>query len=267
MTQYRLKAYAKVNVGLTVTGRRSDGYHLISSYFLRIPLHDDILVTFSPGDGIVIRGNESYIGNGTDIMEKAMRLYREETGSRIRAEITIRKNIPSEAGLGGGSSDAAAILRAVNDFTGLLDESRLRSLSLSCGADVPFFLSGERCAYVSGIGEEIRPAEFPSFYTNISLFRPEGKGVSTGDAYRKLDALSIETRTLGKLEYPLRRSSFPNVFEKVQSTALYDSLSPETDALDYLSLSGSGNVWFLLSRNAWSGSDSRLIWTGPLFVD
>lgn len=256
---YRSKAYAKVNIGLKITGKREDGYHLLSSYFLLIPLYDEIELEITEGDNISIEGNESYLTSKVDLMEKAVRLYREKTGLEFGVNIKIDKNIPTRAGLGGGSSDSASVLKLLNSHFKALTDDETMVLSTKIGADVPFFFSGYGFAYVEGTGEKITKKTFPGGYNYISLFRQNESGVSTKEAYDKLDSLSLDHCPLPGITYPIRREDYPNDFEKVEGTGLYNSLSKELEENDYLSLSGSGSVWFLLSKNEWRGSKDDLI--------
>ena len=264
---FRTEAYAKVNIGLKITGKRDDGYHTLSSYFLLVPFHDEITLEIKDGDGTEIEGNGSYLREGEDLMAKAVRLYREKTGLRFGTDIRIRKNIPVKAGMGGGSSDASAVLRLLNAHFGALSESEMISLSSAVGADVPFFTSRLKFALVEGTGGIIKERAFPSGYRYITLFRADPGGTETGKAYRKLDSLPLDLSPLGDISYPITRSSFPNDFEKIEGTAMYDTLKDRLREGDYLSLTGSGSVWFLLSGEKWTGKEEALIATEKLFVD
>ncbi len=264
---YRTRAEAKVNIGLKITGKRDDGYHTLSSYFLLIPFFDEIEVEIKEGDGTEIEGNCGYLSSGEDIMAKAVRLYREKTGLVFGVHIRIRKNIPTKAGLGGGSSDAAAVLRILNDHFNAMSRNDLLSLSSSVGADVPFFTTGYRFAYVEGIGERIEECSFPEGYSHITLFCAPGSGTSTKEAYRKLDSVKLDSRPLPDITYPMTRTLFPNDFERIEGTGMYDTLRNKLGKNDYLSLSGSGSVWFLLSEGEWKGNEPELIASRKLFVD
>ncbi len=264
---YYLRAKAKVNVGLRITGKRDDGYHTLSSYFLLIPFFDELWISFSEGDGVEIEGNGGYLENTEDIMEKAVGLYSRKTGLRFHTSIRIKKHIPVKAGLGGGSSDAAAVLTALNSNFRALSDDALMTLSSSVGADVPFFLTGYRFAYVEGTGDIIEEREFPLSYRYISLFRAEGSGVSTGEAYGKLDSFSLNQDPLQEISCPLTREKYPNDFEKIEGTEMYVKLGKKLGKDDYLSLSGSGSVWFLLSRNEWKGGEPEFLGCRELFID
>ncbi len=261
---YKAKAYAKVNIGLRIVGRRDDGYHLISSYFLLIPLYDEIETDINNGSGVIINGNESYLDKGEDLMEKAVKIYKEKTNLDFSVSIKIKKNIPTKAGLGGGSSDAAATLTLINNHFKALSSAELLMLAGKIGADVPFFVSGFKTAYCEGIGEKMEERRLPEEYKYIALFRGEGSGVSTSDAYSRLDELSLLSDPLPLLEYPISREKYPNDFEKITGDEVYRKMKESLQDSDYLSLSGSGSVWFLLSRNEWKGKSEDLIYKGKI---
>ena len=250
MIREKVKAFAKVNIGLKVGEKRSDGYHNIDSYFLRIPFFDELTLSLEEGEyRVEIKGNEGYLEKGkTDIMEKAARLYSERTGKRFALSIDIDKHIPEKAGLGGGSSDAAAVLLFLNKYFKSLDREELILLSQSVGADVPFFVSEEKLARVNGIGEIVIPLIYDLPYKYITLFRAQGSGVSTKEAYEKLDDRNIMYSPLPPLSFPLKRDSFPNDFELLEGTDMLKTISSLSSDGDYASLSGSGSVWFVLSR-------------------
>lgn len=264
---YSTKAYAKVNIGLKITGQRDDGYHTISSYFLLTPFYDEIELSIHEGNTISITGNKNYIGDGEDLMAKAYRFYREKTGLVFSVEIRIKKNIPLKAGLGGGSSDAASVLRLLENHFHVLGEDGLFSLSSAVGADVPFFITGFRFAYVEGTGDKIEERKFPSGYRYITLFRGNESGVSTKEAYRKLDSLKLDCTPLPDISYPIRRSDFPNDFEKIEGNKMLSELGGYLNNDDYLSLSGSGSVWFLLSREKWTSETPLYFVSKEIEVD
>lgn len=153
---YDVAAPAKLNLFLHVTGRRPDGYHLIQSVFMLIDwcdtLHFDIR-----NDGQISREDLHGELPAEDLVLRAARALKIHTGCPLGAHIGIEKHIPTQAGMGGGSSDAATCLLALNRLWNLnLPRSELEMLGLRLGADVPFFLRG-RNAWVEGIGEVITP--------------------------------------------------------------------------------------------------------------
>lgn len=155
-TKLVLESPAKVNLTLEVLGRRADGYHSIRSVLAPITLHDT--VTFVPGGRkLVFHGGQGAPKDDTNLAVRAVHALQEHRGVRHGVEIRIVKRIPIAAGLGGGSSNAATVLRGLNELWGLgLSGAVLERLGLSIGSDVPFFLRGGTCL-AGGRGEELEP--------------------------------------------------------------------------------------------------------------
>lgn len=153
-------APAKLNLFLHITGRRADGYHLLQSVFVPIDWCDTLHFE-RRADGRLRRHDLGETLPEDDLCLRAARLLQQESGCALGADISIEKRLPSGAGMGGGSSDAASTLLALNRLWGL-DWPRARLLALAgrLGADVPFFVVG-RPAWVEGIGERITPLELP----------------------------------------------------------------------------------------------------------
>ena len=150
-----VKAYAKINLTLEVLGRRDDGYHDVTSVMQTIGLFDTL--TVEPDREIVLECDVAELRSQDNLAAAAARLLRESTGCGAGARIRIEKGIPVSAGLGGGSSDAAAALRALNALWGLgLSTRELEPLAAQLGSDVPFFLHNGT-AMVHGWGERVRP--------------------------------------------------------------------------------------------------------------
>ena len=154
-------APAKLNLFLHVVGSRADGYHLLQTVF-RFVGHGDSL-RFSPrADGRVTLARPlPGVPPESDLTVRAVRLLQEETGCRQGVQIDIEKRLPMGGGLGGGSSDAATVLLALNHLwrTGV-PRRRLHEIGLSLGADVPVFIFGEN-AFAEGVGEALRPVQVP----------------------------------------------------------------------------------------------------------
>jgi len=149
-------APAKLNLFLHVVGRRPDGYHLLQTLFRFIDLHDTLHFALRK-DGVVHRSNTvAGVAEDQDLCVRAARLLQSESGCSSGVDIEIEKHIPIGGGLGGGSSDAATTLIALNRLWALgLSRKRLMQLGLSLGADVPVFLFGEN-AFAEGVGEELQ---------------------------------------------------------------------------------------------------------------
>lgn len=161
----RVPAPAKLNLFLHITGQRADGYHLLQSVFTFIDLCDYLDFTLRV-DGVICRKGASLDGLAAedDLIVRAAKLLQEATGSSFGATIACEKNIPAGAGLGGGSSDAATTLLALNRLwkTGL-SRQQLMELGLRLGADVPVFIFGQS-AFAEGIGECLRPISLPNLH-------------------------------------------------------------------------------------------------------
>ena len=157
---YDLPAPAKLNLFLHITGRRADGYHLLQSVFMLIDWCD-ILHVEKRSDGRLTREDLTTPLPEDDLVLRAAKALQAVAGTADGAHIGIAKRVPAQAGMGGGSSDAATCLLALNRLWGLdLPLSKLEQIGLALGADVPFFLRG-RNAWVEGIGEQITPIELP----------------------------------------------------------------------------------------------------------
>jgi 4-diphosphocytidyl-2-C-methyl-D-erythritol kinase len=154
-------APAKLNLCLHIVGRRADGYHLLQSALQLIDLRDD-LSFFSRPAGVIerIRGPDE-VSAEEDLVVRAARLLAEHAAVERGVAIALEKRIPIQAGLGGGSSDAATTLVALNRLWGLgLSVEALAELGATLGADVPVFVGG-RSAWVEGVGERLTPTDFP----------------------------------------------------------------------------------------------------------
>lgn len=156
-----LPAPAKLNLFLHITGRRSDGYHLLETVFDMIDVGDRLHLRVRNDGALIRRDTLPGVTPEQDLTVRAARLLAEETGCRLGVDIAIDKRIPMGGGLGGGSSDAATMLLGLNRLWGLrLTRRQLMRLALRLGADVPFFVFG-RTAYATGIGEKLQPLPLP----------------------------------------------------------------------------------------------------------
>jgi 4-diphosphocytidyl-2-C-methyl-D-erythritol kinase len=162
-----LPAPAKLNLFLHVTGRRADGYHTLQTAFQLIDLAD-WLDFERRGDGQIVRTGDLRWDASEDLVVRAAGALQQATGCRLGASIRVTKNIPTGSGMGGGSSDAATTLIALNRLWGLgLARSELAAIALPLGADVPFFLHGGN-AFAEGVGEELHSvATPPAWYAVI----------------------------------------------------------------------------------------------------
>ena len=156
---YDLPAPAKLNLFLHITGRRPDGYHLLQSVFVLIDWADTLHVE-RRSDGLLRRQDLGPALPADDLSLRAARALQQASGCSFGADISVLKNVPWGAGMGGGSSDAATVLLALNRLWNLnLPRARLLALATPLGADVPFFVGGDN-AFVEGIGEKLTPIEW-----------------------------------------------------------------------------------------------------------
>ncbi len=161
--RFSLRAPAKINLYLRIVGRRPDGYHTLDTLMHKVDLHDEIDLCLQP-QGIRLRCEDADLPEDRgNLVVRAAELFFATFGGRCRqprpgVAITLRKNIPIAAGLGGGSSDAAATLIGLNELLACgCTATELAALGLRLGADVPFFLDPTPAAHASGVGEVLRP--------------------------------------------------------------------------------------------------------------
>ncbi|ABM36217.1 4-(cytidine 5'-diphospho)-2-C-methyl-D-erythritol kinase [Polaromonas naphthalenivorans] len=200
---YDIPAPAKLNLFLHITGRRPDGYHLLQSVFMLIDWCDTLHFELRT-DGQISRTDLNSPAQNNfealpaeDLAVRAARALQAASGTPLGVHISLEKNIPSQAGMGGGSSDAASCLLALQRLWGVrLPSQDLRAIALSLGADVPFFLSGSH-AWVEGIGEQITPITLPA--ARFVVLKPAA-GVSTPDIFNAPD-LKRDTKTATMLGF------------------------------------------------------------------
>ena len=162
-------APAKLNLSLLVTGRRADGYHLLQTVFRFIDFADQIHLMVRH-DGRIERTTAlAGVAANDDLTVRAARLLQQAAGVTLGVDIAVDKQLPLGGGLGGGSSDAATVLIALNRLWQLdWPPQRLQALALSLGADVPVFIFGES-ALATGVGEELTPLALPREYSKIRI--------------------------------------------------------------------------------------------------
>jgi 4-diphosphocytidyl-2-C-methyl-D-erythritol kinase len=177
-------APAKLNIALEVFGKRPDGYHDIRSVMVPVSLYDEVAVQ-ETGEGIAIAvEGDSVPADASNTCHKAARVFMERTGVPRGVRISVRKRIPAEAGLGGGSSDAAATFKGLMALTGVAPPGdELLSMAAAVGADVPFFMCG-RPALVEGLGERVTPLSWAVPFCALIVKPPFG--LSTREGYERL---------------------------------------------------------------------------------
>ncbi len=227
-----LQSPAKLNLMLHITGRRQDGYHLLQTVFQFIDLYDDMKIV-TTGDGLIERvDSHSSIAASDDIAIRAAQALQNRFQVKQGAQISINKRIPVGGGLGGGSSNAATTLLALNHLWELnLELSELAAIGLGLGADVPVFVMGE-AAWATGIGEELISVELNEPWCVV--IHP-GVQVSTAEIFnteeltRDCDAITIRA---------FLRGAGSNVCEKV-ACKLYPEIQ---QAIDWLNQFGSARM-------------------------
>ncbi len=186
-----VEACAKINWSLNITGRRSDGYHLVDMILQRVALSDTLEILPAEELSLVLHPESGFSAplDGSNLILKAARALRDRTGVNRGAAFTLTKRIPSGAGLGGGSADAAAALLALNRLWGLsLSIKELEAVALPLGADIPFCLHREAMR-VTGIGETLTPLPPLPKRHLVILKGPEG--LDTGSVYRRYDQSEV----------------------------------------------------------------------------
>ena len=224
MDELTLKAYAKINLSLNIVGRRSDGYHLIESVMQSVSLYDIVSVKpESRQHGIELRCDIPALQSAENTAVRAATRFLSEAGIKTGLGIRIKKNIPERAGLGGGSADAAAVLRALSGlFPGAISEQRLFEIAGDIGADVPFCLLGGT-AFAEGTGEILTPLP-PLENLWFVLVKAFDKG-STAEMYARYDRQAKHPAVPGDMKQAVISG------DKAQITALavniFEPLYPE----------------------------------------
>ncbi len=247
---YDVAAPAKLNLFLHITGRRPDGYHLLQSVFMLIDWCDTLHFELRT-DGVISRSDDSVSPESLpadDLCVRAARALQAATGTSLGVHIHLEKRIPAQAGMGGGSSDAASCLLALQRLWGVrLPPAELQALALRLGADVPFFLSGGH-AWVEGIGEQITPlalppAQFVVVKTPAGL--PTAEIFSSPQLKRDTDAATISSFAVDATDqiYGFGRNDLQPVAESL--------CAPMVQSLDWLAgqqlqgrMTGSGSAVF-----------------------
>jgi 4-diphosphocytidyl-2-C-methyl-D-erythritol kinase len=214
-------AYAKLNLVLHVGPPQPNGLHSICSIFASVELADEVRVSTGdgPGDTVECEGVD-----GPNLAASALAGFRAEVPSLPPLDVRIRKRIPVAAGLGGGSADAAATLRAANRLAGdPLDAAALRAIAATLGSDVPSQVEPGH-ALVSGTGEEVEPIVLPPL---AAVLVSQGDGLSTADVYAQLDRMEGWREQLDAEEVRAPLDSDPSGWE----TAFENDLQPAALAL------------------------------------
>jgi 4-diphosphocytidyl-2-C-methyl-D-erythritol kinase len=247
---YKIKSSSKINLGLKVLNLRNDNYHNINSIFIEIDLYD--IITFIPSNSFSLTcSNNNITINEENTIVKAYEILNKKFNFQNHYKILLEKNIPISGGMGGGSSNAAFTLKALNKLNNLkLTNQQLCKISLNIGSDVPFFIEG-RVKLVSGRGEIISNHSAPLINTLYILLIFPDFSVNTSWAYKKIK---------NKLQYKKYSTKFPaldskvnwklfeNDFEDIVGSAYPEIFEIKKFLYDngalYSGLSGSGSTMF-----------------------
>ena len=266
-------APAKINLNLRITGRRADGYHLIDSLVIFANLTDRLTLTPASQDSIIISGSMAQdLSQKTTSIHQARDAFRKATNYQTPLAITLEKNIPISAGLGGGSADAAATLQAMRQLTPLTEKT-LTQIALTLGADVPALLTSHKTTMLrmQGIGEIITPLPKPK-PLGILLVKPKTP-LPTKKTFTQY------TKQNPKYTQPKNNEINPIKAIKLGNDLLTpaQTLNPEiTEILKILNqnsgLSGAGNTCFKLFPNPEQAHEAQKTipkkywsWSGGLF--
>lgn len=264
---YDVPAPAKLNLFLHITGRRADAYHLLQSVFMLIDWCDTLHFELRR-DGVISRTDLGMAVNqdlpAEDLSVRAARALQAATGTTLGVHISLEKRIPSQAGMGGGSSDAASCLLALQRLWGLrLPPAKLMALALSLGADVPFFLCGSH-AWVEGIGELITPITLP--VARFVVIKPAA-GLSTQSIFSSPE-LKRDTKTATMLGFAANDNGRVYGFGRNDLQPVAEKLCPSmVQSLNWLAaqglqgrMTGSGSAVFAQLPNEMTVSDAPGDW-------
>lgn len=252
-----IKAYAKINIALNVVGKRDDGYHELEMIMVPIDLYDTLIIEKAAQDQYTC-DDESIIMNGDNTIVKAVELMRTTFDIKDHFHIHIKKRIPAQAGLAGGSADGAAVLKGIRSLCQMnITLEDLAQLGKKIGADVPFCVI-QKPAIVKGIGEKIEPFPIHCDF-DILLVKPQA-GVSTGKAFSMLDFSACDHPDCEQVKDCLMRDQFQELANQISNSLEYSAfqLVPEISTLKQelqrlgfpiVLMSGSGSCVFALTRD------------------
>jgi len=254
---YKIKAYAKVNIFLKITGHK-DGYHTLISRFIKVNhLYDTLSFVPDEVDSFTINGCGDVTRESNTIYKAYTALLKHTNSAKLeeffhKYRVLVVKNIPSQAGLGGGSSDAAAFMRLTNEVCGLdIDIDTLADISSSIGADLPFFIYNYPSANVSGFGEIVESFEEEAL--DLELYTPD-IGCDTAIVYKtfKQELLSsIDTNSFAgweemKSKEILKKIKSPTMLNDLYASSIIAYPELKEIAPDDWFFSGSGSTYFRL---------------------
>lgn len=266
-----IKAYAKINLFLDITGRLENGYHTLNTVMQQIDLHDVVTVEVLEGNDIFIEcSNPDVPCNEKNIAYKAASAFMKRIKKSAEIHISIQKNIPLEAGMGGSSTDGAAVLKALNEIYGnLFTTEELCIIGEKLGADVPFCIVGGT-AVCKGIGEIITPIHCNKDYA-IAVIKPDFS-CSTATAYGIYDNKNIpenpdfetfiDSLSQGAKNWPeMMYNVFEILYEDIRITEITSCF--KNNGADGSILTGSGSAVFSVFRNKENAESALSIIDAP----
>lgn len=260
MRQRSVKSFAKINLALCVKALREDGYHELDSIMLPIELHDSLIISqlYTAKDNFITVDNFSRGLVHYNLVGHCIDAMAEKYGFNNKFRVFIHKNIPMQAGLGGGSSNAAFAMKAVNQTLKLnASEEDLIDIATPYGADIPFFIKNVP-SRANGIGEILKPIEVKNDYY-VLLVKPN-EGISTKEAFAMIDEKPYKPVDIDKVEQALKdgdddllASSIGNSFLEA-ATEMVPEIKEiigflQGKGLKIVSMSGSGSTVFALSQD------------------
>lgn len=265
------RAHAKINLFLRVLGREADGFHAIETLFCLISLADTLRAERRDGHGITINVSGADVGPADqNLAVRAAGLVLESTGHRFGVHLTLEKRIPVRAGLGGGSSNAAAALQAVNALAGnAVPRHELLQFAARLGSDVPFFISGGPLALAWGRGE--RMLALPALPAAPALLVTPPLGIATADAYGWVDAARQSAGRRGAVALDFEVLSHWGDIGRLAGNdfeaPVFQRHPPVRAAFEALvgtrplvcRMSGSGSSLFAVYRSAGDREDARMM--------
>ncbi|HPY79721.1 MAG TPA: 4-(cytidine 5'-diphospho)-2-C-methyl-D-erythritol kinase [Bacilli bacterium] len=261
MKDLAIRSYAKINIGLNVVGRREDGYHDLDMLMVPVELHDSIIMSEikNTDDNFVTIDDFSGVRIHHNIASEALNLIQKKHSIKKKFRVFIHKVIPIQAGLGGGSSNAAFVLKGVNQLLNLkLSEDNLIALAKELGSDVPFFISCKpvRCR---GKGDEFEPVAIKNNY-HVIIVKPN-PGCLTKEVFDLSDTMNLNTCNIDNVVKALKEGDDKLLAESIDNS-LEDPAAgfvPEIKlikqklkklGLGIVSMTGTGSAVFALSTNA-----------------
>ncbi len=272
MNTFQVKTPAKINFGLNIIEKRSDGFHNIETIFYPVDLFD--VLTFSASDKFIFDSDNEALNNEKDnLVTKAKTLLEEKCGRELKIEIHLKKNIPIGAGMGGGSSDAAATLKTLNQIFNLyLNHDELKVLALKLGSDVPFFLNPVP-SFAESRGEKISAINF--LINRPVLIVNPGIHISTKWAYenikpQKPEFSLRELSNFSQTDFSFLQDKVVNDFEEKVFQSFPEIVNIKKELLNlgasFALMTGSGSTLFGIFPNKISAEEAKIKFNQQYFT-